>query len=228
MFEWPIATPIALESFTRRHLYEHFVEFDIPVTYRTIQIDVTALRQFCKERSLKFSQTIGFILTRANNHVPELRLRIVDNVLVEYNKIIPAYTVMMPNKVFAFMRGVYTDVFDDDYLSNLAIHDRVVRGHESVEMSPNQGQIFITVNPWTTQTSVQAPFSRKVASMPVFCIGKMYDQHGRTLLGLGLQVHHGLVDGYHIGHFVHNVQRHLDDPSLVLRPFTSSFESEQL
>lgn len=228
MFEWPIATPIALESYTRRHLYEHFIEFDNPLTYRTIQIDVTALKQFCNERSLKFSQTIGFILTRSNNHVPELRTRIVDDVLVEYNKIIPAYTVMMPNKIFGVMRGVYTDVFEADYKENLEIHDRIVQGNESVEKAANQGQIFITVNPWTTQTAVQAPFSRKVASIPVFCVGKMYEEHGRIRLGLGLQVHHGLVDGYHIGHFIHNVQRHLDDPSLVLRPFASSFESQHL
>lgn len=227
MSEWPTATPIAMESYNRRHLYEHFSEFDIPITYRTVQIDVTALKQFCKQRGLKFSQTIGFILTRANNHVPELRHRIVDDVLVEYNKIIPAYTVMMPNKVFAMMRGVYTDNFESDYSANLEILDRTVNGHEAIASSTNQGQIFITINPWTTQTAVQAPFSRKLASVPVYCIGKMYEEHGRTQLGLGLQVHHGLVDGYHIGHFIHNVEQHLDDPSLVLRAFTSTFESEQ-
>jgi chloramphenicol O-acetyltransferase type A len=53
----------------------------------------------------------------------------------------------------------------------------------------------------------------------------MYEDQGRIKLGLGLQVHHGLVDGYHIGHFMHIVERHLNDPALIEDTFVSTFES---
>ena len=89
--------------------------------------------------------------------------------------------------------------------------------------SSNLGQIFITINPWTTQTAVQAPYSKRMASVPVYCVGKMYDDNGRIKVGLGLQVHHGLVDGYHIGHCINIIERHLADPTLMERPFTSTF-----
>lgn len=223
MFEWPKATPVDLQSYARKHWYDHFCQFEIPVTYRTVQIDVTELRSYCKSNGVKFSQTIGFILLRANNHIQEFRHRIVDDVLVEYDKIIPARTVMTENKVFTIARGVYTDNFAADYRENMLIDESVAKGLVPMSTSSNLGQIFITINPWTTQTAVQAPFSKRMASVPVYCVGKMYDDNGRTKLGLGLQVHHGLVDGYHIGHCLNIIERHLADPTLIEHPFTSTF-----
>lgn len=66
--------------------------------------------------------------------------------------------------------------------------------------------------------------TKRFASVPVFCVGKMYEDGGRIKLGLGMQVHHGLVDGYHMGHFVHILERHLEDPTLLEGPFESTFE----
>lgn len=224
MIEWPTATPIDLDTYPRRQWYEHFSQFDIPVTYRTIQIDVTNLKDYCKRNGLKFSLTIGCILTRATNHVPEFRNRIENGVPVAYEKIIPSFTVMTLGKVFAITKGVYTDSFAHDYRENLSINEDVAKGLAVPAKSENQGQVFITVNPWTTQTAVQAPFTKQLASVPVFCVGKMYDDNGRVKLGLGLQVHHGFVDGYHIGHFVHILERHLEDPTLIERPYVSTFD----
>ena len=38
-------------------------------------------------------------------------------------------------------------------------------------------------------------------------------------LAISLQVHHALMDGYHVGHRVHNVQCHLDEPTLIQRDY---------
>ena len=224
MFEWPTAIPIDLETFPRKHWYEHVCQFEIPVTYLTTQIDVSSLKAYCKANNLKFSLTLGFIITRACNHVNEFRHRIENDVPVDYVKVIPSYTVMTDSKVFTFAKGVYTDNFASDYQENLAINDKVAKGLATPQLSENQGQIFISVNPWTTQTAVQAPFTRRFASIPVFSVGKMHEDGGRIKLGLGMQVHHGFVDGYHMGHFVHILERHLEDPTLLEGPFESTFE----
>ena len=72
MFEWPIATPIDMESYPRREMYEHFLNFEIPVVARTVQLDVTSLVNHIKDNKYRFSLVLGFIITRATNHVPEL------------------------------------------------------------------------------------------------------------------------------------------------------------
>lgn len=51
----------------------------------------------------------------------------------------------------------------------------------------------------------------------------MYQIGDRTMVPLAMQNHHGLTDGYHIGHFIDILNRHLADPSLIDHPFTSRF-----
>jgi chloramphenicol O-acetyltransferase len=51
----------------------------------------------------------------------------------------------------------------------------------------------------------------------------MYVSGGRTMAPLAMQTHHGLTDGYHIGHFLDIMQHHLEDPGLIDRPFISNY-----
>jgi len=224
MFEWPIASEIDMSTYPRRALYEHFLTFEIPVATRTVQLDVTHLMKFIKSNQYRFSTVIGFIITRAVNHVPELRHRIQDGNLVEFNKIIPSYTILSKDKIVYFSKGVFTDNFQNDYRENLAINENAAKGLEQNLGSDNQGQLFITINPWNSFTSLQFPYSKKVASIPVFSIGKIYVDGDKIKAPLALQNHHSLTDGYHIGHFLDIVEKHLGDPTLIERPFTSDFK----
>ena len=223
-FEWPVATRIDLDTYPRRALYEHFLTFENPVVNRTVQLDISALKTFVKSKGLRFSLTLGLILTRATNHVPEMRHRIHNNQLVEYNKIIPSFTILGPDKKLYFSKGVFSDSFQNDYPSNLSIIDRAAMGLEPNLGSDNQGQVFITNNPWYSFSALSFPYSSRVGSMPAFAIGKMYSEDDRTKAPLAIQNHHGLTDGYHIAHVLDILRCHLEDPGLIERPFVSSFK----
>ena len=224
MFEWPIASRIDMDTYPRRALYEHFLTFEIPVASRTVQLDVTSLIDFVKTNNYRFSLVIGFIISRAVNHVPELRHRIQDGALVEFNKIIPSFTILSKDKLVYFSKGVFTDVFENDYYENLAINEHAAKGLDQNVGSENQGQIFITNNPWNSFTALQFPYSKKVSSIPVFGIGKMYNDNDKIKAPLAIQNHHSLTDGYHIGHFLDILEKHLNEPRLIERPFTSTFK----
>lgn len=224
MFEWPVATRIDLDSYPRRHLYEHFLEFEIPVVTRTIRLDTTSLVDFIKTNNFRFSLVFGFILSRACNHVPEFRHRIQDGALVEFNKVIPSFTLLSADKLVYFSKGIFTDDFNNDYGENFAINEIAAKGLDPNVGSENQGQIFITINPWNSFTSLQFPYSKKVASIPVFGIGKMYLDTGRIRTPFAIQTHHSLIDGYHIGHFLDILERHLEDPELIRRSYVSSYK----
>lgn len=224
MFEWPTCVDIDMQKYARKELYEHFLTFEIPVATRTVQLDVTNLMSFIKTNNYRFSLVLGFIITRAVNHVPELRHRIQDGKLVEFTKIIPSFTMLSQDKRVFFSKGVFTDSFDNDYYENMDINDLAAKGIEQNIGSGNQGQVFITNNPWNSFTSLQFPYSSKVASMPVFGIGKMYKEAGVIKAPLALQNHHSLTDGYHIGHFLDILYKHLEDPMLIEHPYTSTFK----
>jgi hypothetical protein len=51
-----------------------------------------------------------------------------------------------------------------------------------------------------------------------------YNEDKKIKAPLAIQNHHSLTDGYHIGHFLDNLNRHLEDPALITQPFSSSFK----
>jgi chloramphenicol O-acetyltransferase type A len=46
--------------------------------------------------------------------------------------------------------------------------------------------------------------------------GKFFQQGDRILLPLGVQGHHALIDGVHIGRFYREIETYLQEPELIL------------
>ena len=42
--------------------------------------------------------------------------------------------------------------------------------------------------------------------LPIFTIGKYYEENGSLILPLAIQVHHALCDGFHLCRFVNELQ----------------------
>jgi len=53
----------------------------------------------------------------------------------------------------------------------------------------------------TDHDSGPALYDRKYGSIPVVSIGKYCEQNENLVIPIGIQVHHGLVDGIHAGDF---------------------------
>jgi chloramphenicol O-acetyltransferase type A len=56
-----------------------------------------------------------------------------------------------------------------------------------------------------------------VDSIPRITWGKYWEDHGRTLLPLSVQVNHTLMDGQHVGIYFSKIQEILDHPELHLQ-----------
>ena len=42
--------------------------------------------------------------------------------------------------------------------------------------------------------------------LPIFTVGKFYEQSNRILLPLAVQVHHAVCDGFHTSRFINELQ----------------------
>lgn len=47
-------------------------------------------------------------------------------------------------------------------------------------------------------------------TLPIFTLGKFFQEGERTLLPVALQVHHGVCDGFHTCRFLNELQTLLD------------------
>ena len=222
-FVWPDYREIDLGSFARRQSYELFLSYDNPTATRTVDLDVTALMVYIKERSLHFTALFGFLLARAVNHVPEFRYRLQDGIPVEFEHVIPSFAVLKNDKQLAFAKGVFSDSFSSDYAANQGLMERVRQGYVQEVGTASHGLFWLTINPWNRFTSLQFPLTSSTADIPVFGVGKICGEVGRKIAPFAFRIHHSFVDGYHVAHFLHIVEKHLADPLLLEHPFVSDF-----
>ena len=71
--------------------------------------------------------------------------------------------------------------------------------------------ILYSAVPWIQYTHVVRTIAKSgIDSNPKITWGKYFKQRGGTLMPFSAQVHHGLMDGLHVGRYFEAVQAYLD------------------
>lgn len=191
---------IDLDHYPRRALYEVFKDRDVPFLSVTSMVDITELKRHVDERRCGFFVSTSFLITKAVNAVPELRHRIIDGGLYEYNLVDPGFTVLLEDRTFSFCDAKYFAGFEE-YRQHANAAIQAVKESPDISSGEKHHLFFISNLPWFSFTSITHPYAKQYASIPVISLGKYFEQNGRLLIPVGIQVHHGLVDGIHIGDF---------------------------
>ena len=209
----PEYTPVDLSRWPRKEHFEVFQSFAECTINQTVLIDITALRKHIKKVGWKFYPTIIFLLSKIMNRHPEFRMAMKDNELVIWNEIHPNYTIFHnETETFSSLWSHYDgDIqhFQKTYSEDMARYGDKLAYWTKEESRENI--FFISGIPWVSFTS----FSVSVANMknffaPMFTLGKYYEQEGRVLLPLAVQVHHSVCDGFHVARFFNELQEVCD------------------
>src|SRR3982750_558497 len=104
---------IDLENYPRRALFEAFKNRDIPIFSVTASIDVTCFKTFIDANYYGFFVSLSFLISKAVNSVPELRHRIVDGELFEFEQVGPGFTVLLADRTFSFCDSRHFKEFDE-------------------------------------------------------------------------------------------------------------------
>lgn len=198
---------IDVQNWDRRERYEHFIN-DVVCTFSlTINLDITNLI------GKRLYPTMLWLITDTVNEMPEFRTALKDEGLGVYDKVNPSYTIF--NKDTKNFSVIWTD-FNEDYSTFLADYATDV-GRYSVETAFNpkgnkpEDTIAISTLTMATFTSFNINvYNQSKFLLPVFTMGKFFEQDGKRLLPLAIQVHHAACDGYHAGCFVQRLQEKVD------------------
>jgi len=207
----PLKKKIDLPDYPRKGLFMAFKDRQMPCFGVTANLDITRFRQFVEEAGCRFYISVTYLIARAVNQIPELRHRLIDGELYEFERVDPSHTVLMPDNTFSFCDSVYMEDFRD-YHDDLARRIEAIKKAPDLENREKDHMIFITNVPWISFTSITHPVEAKYTSIPTIAIGKFFEDNGRVLMPLSIQAHHGLADGYHLGLFYEGMERMLNNP----------------
>ncbi|MGH9947790.1 MAG: CatA-like O-acetyltransferase [Pyrinomonadaceae bacterium] len=205
---------IDISSWPRRTTFEFFSDYEDPFFNITGNVDVTELRQFCKQNELSYSLAALFISQKAVNAIPEFRQRLLDGKIIEYASVDSTQTTLNDDETFSFCYFENrSDIFEFDAAGRAAREKYLKLKTFDVE-TDRIDLIYYSVIPWISFTSFKhASRSNNLQTVPRIVFGKVYSDGAREKMPISVEVHHALVDGIHVGRYFEFYQRAVDELS---------------
>ena len=208
---------IDVENWARRAHFEKFAALEHPHFGMCADVDITAFYAAVKGRGQSINLAIVYVLTRAANAIPEFRQRLRGKDVIEHEIVHPSTTIMADEDRFSFCHFDYKEDYSE---FARAAADRITHYQRYPTLEDPAGRddlLFMTAIPWVSFTSFLHPTgAQSVDSVPRFAWGKFFEDGEALKMPLGVQGHHALMDGLHVGRLYQQVEGALQDPERVL------------
>jgi chloramphenicol O-acetyltransferase type A len=207
-------TKLDIDNWNRKEHFNFFRKFDEPFYGVTVKLDFTTAYRRCKTNGISFYNYYLHKTLTAINAIPNFRYRIVNDDVFIYNRIDASTTVLRDDHTFGFSDIKFIGDFKDFDKAARAETARVKNTGGLLTFTADDWNPFIHFSalPWIDFTSVsQATNFKSNDSCPKISVGKLMDEGDKKLMSFSLHVHHGLVDGYHIGLFFDKLQALLNE-----------------
>ncbi len=190
-----------------------FRDWDYPHFNMCANVELTALKSLVKERQISVTIAIVYVLSRAANEIPEFRLRIREDEVVEHAVVHPATTILVNNDQFSFCDIEYIEEFS---LFSIGAAKQIASIKENPFVKDERerdNRLYMTAIPWVSFTSFMHPMNLSPAdSVPRFAWGKFFSDGTGLKMPLSVQGHHALMDGLHVGRYFAKVSDYFCNP----------------
>ena len=203
---------IDLATWNRKEHFEFFSKFEEPFFGTTIKLDCTKAYTKAKELGVSFFTYYLHKTLVAVNKIENFRYRIHDEKVFIYDKINVSSTILRDDKTFGFSETEYNEnlnAFIENYNTEAT---RVKNTTGLFTKEYNENIVHFSALPWINFTSISHSRSFTFPdSCPKFSFGKMTTDNDKKFMSMSVHVHHGLVDGYHLGLFFEEFERLMNE-----------------
>ncbi|GAB3920369.1 chloramphenicol acetyltransferase [Mucilaginibacter myungsuensis] len=201
-----------IENWNRKEHFLFFKTFDEP--YYGVTVDVDMTRAYARAKELGVSFYIYYLhkTLQVMNELDNFRYRIVGDEVEICDRVDMSATVLRDDHTFGFSHFIYHPDLREFCAGVTAEIARVKSLPGLFTVPPLQNVIHFSALPWIKYTHIsQATKQAHGDTCPKVSVGKLTEVDGRKLMPYNLHVHHGLVDGYHLGQFFELFQGVLDE-----------------
>ncbi|GAA4277481.1 chloramphenicol acetyltransferase [Aquimarina mytili] len=207
-------TKLDLDSWNRREHFEFFGSFDEPFFGVTTTVDFTKGYQKIKDLGYPYFLFYLYKSLLAANTVEAFKYRIEDNEIYVYDKIHASPTIGRDDHTFGFSFMEFQEDFET-FVSESKKEIEAVKKSSGLRYTDNAKRIdtiHYSSIPWYNFTGLtHARHFQFVDSVPKISFGKYTKVENKLNLPIAVNVHHGLADGYHVGVYLEEFQRLLNE-----------------
>ena len=192
-----------LDTWNRKEHFLFFKQMEEPFFGVTITIDCTKAYEKAASLGVSFFSYYLHKTLIAVNTIEPFRYRIIGEDIFIFNQIDASATVLREDKTFGFSMIEYNKditLFAEITKKEIA-RIQTTTGLFTREYGDNL--IHFSALPWVNFTSFSHARSFTWPdSCPKISFGKMMEKNGKKTMAVSVHVHHGLMDGYHVGLFI--------------------------
>ena len=93
---------ITMEDYPRKDHFAYFSKLAYPYMGTTAEVDITEWLAVVRSQRLPFFHSFLYAVSNAANCVPQLRQRISDGGIIEYEQCLSSYTVALPDETYCY------------------------------------------------------------------------------------------------------------------------------
>ncbi len=206
---------IDLPTWPRRAAFEHFAALNQPYFGLCARLDVAAAHRATRQAGVSLMLACHHQALRAAHAVEPFGYRLEEGPRVRvHERLHASTTVLRPDDSFGFCYLEYVE--DCREFLRRARHavDATRSGQTHFDPQPDEAAVIhFTTLPWVHFTSMSHP--RQLGSgdsVPKLAFGRLQAEGEHLWMPLSVDVHHGLMDGLHVGRFVQLLEHALAHP----------------
>ena len=202
---------VDINTWERKATFDFFRDYEDPFFNIAANLDVTRLYRFCKDNDLAFSLATLFFSLQTANDIREFRLRMIDETVVEFDRVDATQTILNDDETFSFCYfPLKNDIFEFDRAGKIAREKYKALKTFDVE-AQRVDLIYYSAIPWISFTSFKhASRQNNRQTVPRMVFGKMFEEGATRKMPFSVEAHHALVDGIHVGKFFDLFQKKLN------------------
>ena len=198
-------TLLDLENWNRKEHFLFFKQMEEPFFGITTTIDCTKAYSVAKKLGTSFFAYYMHKTIVAVNTIEPFRYRIINDAIYIFDTIDVSATIMREDNTFGFSLIEYSPDYEV-FAKNTSEEIQRIQNTSGLftREFPNNNLIHFSAVPWINFSSLSHARSFTFPdSCPKISFGKMMiGNDDKRTMSMSIHVHHGLMDGYHLGQFV--------------------------
>jgi chloramphenicol O-acetyltransferase type A len=207
-----------IDKWDRKSQFNFFKDYENPFYNICTEVNITRLLKYTEDKHIPFSIASLFISLKVVNEYDPFRYRIRNDDVMIYDCIHGGQTVLNPDKTFSFCYFEYYDDFNRFKKNAQFVLEKHRENKGKLDPRTDQDDlIHYSTLPWIKFTSIShaRKFSRR-DSIPKIVFGKYFKVGDTFKMPFSIEVHHALIDGYHVAKYLEQFQDYLHSPDLIL------------
>ena len=196
-----------INTWNRKEHFLFFKQMEEPFFGISTIIDCTKAYQKNKDLGSSFFAYYLHKTLVTVNKIESFRYRIINDEIFIFDRIDASATLLREDNTFGFSLIEYNENFT---IFSKSVSEEIERVRKTPGLFTREFEInlihFSTV-PWINMTGISHARSFSFPdSCPKITFGKMIEENGKKTMSMSIHVHHGLMDGFHVGQFVNLFQ----------------------